>query len=103
MTVYRNVASLILAVMLLQAASGILSVSTPLALSYMGASSLGVGMVAATDGKASRRVVEAAIEALRAVWHRGAVDADGCSRLRKAGSPIRRPARSAVASWAFTN
>jgi MFS family permease len=47
MTVYRNVASLILAVMLLQAASGILSVSTPLALSYMGASSLGVGMVAA--------------------------------------------------------
>jgi MFS family permease len=47
MTVYRNVASLILAVMLLQAASGILSVSTPLALNYMGASSLGVGMVAA--------------------------------------------------------
>ncbi len=47
MTVYRNVASLILAVMLLQAASGILSVSTPLALSYMGASALGVGMVAA--------------------------------------------------------
>ncbi len=39
--------------------------------------SCGVGMVAATDGKASRRVVEAAIEALRAVWHRGAVDADG--------------------------
>ncbi|MDP3784122.1 MAG: hypothetical protein Q8Q79_14545, partial [Sphingopyxis sp.] len=35
----------------------------------------GVGMVAATDGKASRRVAEAAIEALRAVWHRGAVDA----------------------------
>lgn len=47
MTVYRNVASLILAVMLLQAASGILSVSTPLALSYMGATALGVGMVAA--------------------------------------------------------
>ncbi|WCT74212.1 glutamate synthase large subunit [Sphingomonas naphthae] len=37
----------------------------------------GVGMVAATDGKASRRVVSAAIEALKAVWHRGAVDADG--------------------------
>ena len=37
----------------------------------------GVGLVAATDGKPSRRVVEAAIEALRAVWHRGAVDADG--------------------------
>ena len=47
MTVYRNVASLILAVMLLQAASGILNVSTPLALNYMGASALGVGMVAA--------------------------------------------------------
>ncbi|WP_140231574.1 glutamate synthase large subunit [Sphingomonas japonica] len=37
----------------------------------------GVGLVAATDGKASRRVVQAAIDALRAVWHRGAVDADG--------------------------
>lgn len=48
MTVYRNVASLILAVMLLQAAAGILSVSTPLALNAMGASALGVGAVAAT-------------------------------------------------------
>lgn len=48
MTVYRNVASLILAVMLLQAASGVLSVTTPLALDYMGASALGVGMVAAS-------------------------------------------------------
>ncbi|HEY7800533.1 MAG TPA: hypothetical protein VIA80_17330, partial [Hyphomonadaceae bacterium] len=47
MTVYRNVASLILAAMLLQAASGILSVSTPLALDWMHASALGVGMVAA--------------------------------------------------------
>lgn len=37
----------------------------------------GVGFVAATDGKASRRVVTAAIDALKAVWHRGAVDADG--------------------------
>ncbi|UAK25437.1 glutamate synthase large subunit [Sphingomonas nostoxanthinifaciens] len=37
----------------------------------------GVGLVAATDGKPSRRVVSAAIEALKAVWHRGAVDADG--------------------------
>ncbi|MET0240716.1 MAG: glutamate synthase large subunit [Sphingobium sp.] len=37
----------------------------------------GVGLVAATDGKASRRVVESAIDALKAVWHRGAVDADG--------------------------
>jgi MFS family permease len=48
MTAYRNVASLIIAVMLLQAASGILSVSTPLALKAMGASALGVGVVAAT-------------------------------------------------------
>ncbi len=47
MTVYRNVASLIMAVMLLQAASGILSVTTPLALDYMGASALGVGTIAA--------------------------------------------------------
>lgn len=37
----------------------------------------GVGMVAATDGIPSRRVVQAAIDALKAVWHRGAVDADG--------------------------
>ena len=37
----------------------------------------GVGLVATTDGKATRRVVETAIEALKAVWHRGAVDADG--------------------------
>ena len=37
----------------------------------------GVGLVAATDGKASRRVVSSAIDALKAVWHRGAVDADG--------------------------
>ncbi|WP_310496380.1 glutamate synthase large subunit [Sandarakinorhabdus sp.] len=37
----------------------------------------GVGLIAATDGKASRRVVTLAIDALKAVWHRGAVDADG--------------------------
>ena len=37
----------------------------------------GVGLIAATDGQASRAVVEAAITALKAVWHRGAVDADG--------------------------
>ena len=37
----------------------------------------GVGLVAATDGRASHRVVSAAIDALKAVWHRGAVDADG--------------------------
>ncbi len=37
----------------------------------------GVGLVAALDGVRRRDVVEAAIGALRAVWHRGAVDADG--------------------------
>ncbi|MDB5538469.1 MAG: glutamate synthase subunit alpha [Devosia sp.] len=37
----------------------------------------GVGLVAATDGLPSRRVVQSAIDALKAVWHRGAVDADG--------------------------
>ncbi len=37
----------------------------------------GVGLIAATDGVASRRVVEAAVDALKSVWHRGAVDADG--------------------------
>ncbi|MCA1748131.1 MAG: glutamate synthase large subunit [Sphingomonadales bacterium] len=37
----------------------------------------GVGLVAAIDGTPSRRVVEAGIGALRSVWHRGAVDADG--------------------------
>jgi len=37
----------------------------------------GVGFVASTDGTKSRRVVEFGIDALKAVWHRGAVDADG--------------------------
>jgi glutamate synthase (NADPH/NADH) large chain len=37
----------------------------------------GVGFVAALDGKPRREVVARAIEALKAVWHRGAVDADG--------------------------
>ncbi len=37
----------------------------------------GVGVVAALDGKARREVVQAGIDALKAVWHRGAVDADG--------------------------
>ncbi len=39
----------------------------------------GVGLVATTNGKKSRQVVEYGIEALKAVWHRGAVDADGKS------------------------
>jgi glutamate synthase (NADPH/NADH) large chain len=37
----------------------------------------GVGLVAAIDGKPRREVVLGAIEALKSVWHRGAVDADG--------------------------
>jgi len=37
----------------------------------------GVGLVVSTEGKKSRKVVEHGIEALKAVWHRGAVDADG--------------------------
>jgi len=37
----------------------------------------GVGLIASTEGKKSRAVVMYGIEALKAVWHRGAVDADG--------------------------
>ncbi len=39
--------------------------------------SCGVGMVVAVDGKPRREVVAAAVNALKSVWHRGAVDADG--------------------------
>jgi len=37
----------------------------------------GVGFVASLDGKPRRDVVEKSIQALKNVWHRGAVDADG--------------------------
>lgn len=37
----------------------------------------GVGFIAATDGIPHRKVVEKAIQALKSVGHRGAVDADG--------------------------
>ena len=37
----------------------------------------GVGLVASTEGLKSRKVVEYGIDALKAVWHRGAIDADG--------------------------
>ncbi|SDD33056.1 glutamate synthase large subunit [Kordiimonas lacus] len=40
-------------------------------------SSCGVGLIAALDGKPKREVVLRGIEALKAIWHRGAVDADG--------------------------
>ena len=39
--------------------------------------SCGVGLVVAIDGSPSRDVVEKGINALKAIWHRGAVDADG--------------------------
>jgi len=37
----------------------------------------GVGLVCAIDGQPRREVVNLAIKALKAIWHRGAVDADG--------------------------
>ena len=37
----------------------------------------GVGLVVSTEGKKSREIVEFGIQALKAVWHRGAVDVDG--------------------------
>src|SRR6056297_3665339 len=40
-------------------------------------SSCGVGLVVSLDGKPRRQVVAAGINALKAIWHRGAVDADG--------------------------
>lgn len=40
-------------------------------------SSCGVGLVVNIDGSRSREVVESGIKALQAIWHRGAVDADG--------------------------
>ncbi len=36
-----------------------------------------MGLIASLDGEPRRQVVAAAIAALKAVWHRGAVDADG--------------------------
>jgi glutamate synthase (NADPH/NADH) large chain len=39
--------------------------------------SCGVGLVVALDGKPCRKVVDNGIQALQAIWHRGAVDADG--------------------------
>jgi len=40
-------------------------------------SSCGVGLVVAMDNKPRRAIVEMGIKALKNVWHRGAVDADG--------------------------
>ncbi len=43
----------------------------------LGRDACGVGCVVAIDGQPRREVVVKGIEALKAVWHRGAVDADG--------------------------
>lgn len=40
-------------------------------------SACGVGLVTAIDGRPRREIVEMGIKALKNVWHRGAVDADG--------------------------
>src|SRR5262245_29960006 len=37
----------------------------------------GVGLIVAIDGEPRRSVVTLALKALKSVWHRGAVDADG--------------------------
>ena len=39
--------------------------------------SCGVGLIVAIDGQPRRDIVELGVKALKAVWHRGAVDADG--------------------------
>ena len=39
--------------------------------------SCGVGLIVAVDGKPRREIVTMAIRALKSLWHRGAVDADG--------------------------
>ena len=38
-----------------------------------------MGLVTSLDGKKRREIVEYGIQSLKAVWHRGAVDADGKS------------------------
>ena len=40
-------------------------------------SSCGVGLIASTKGEDSREVVQMAVNALKCLYHRGAVDADG--------------------------
>ena len=40
----------------------------------------GVGLIATTNGQKSREVVEHGIKALKAVWHRGAVDLTASQR-----------------------
>ena len=40
-------------------------------------SACGVGLIVALDAEPRREIVELALKSLKAVWHRGAVDADG--------------------------
>ena len=40
-------------------------------------SSCGVGLIASLDGEENREIVEMGVEALKCLFHRGAVDADG--------------------------
>ena len=40
-------------------------------------SSCGVGLIASISGEPSRKVVEMGVQALKVLYHRGAVDADG--------------------------
>ena len=40
-------------------------------------SSCGVGLIASLNGNSTREVVEMGIQALKVLYHRGAVDADG--------------------------
>lgn len=59
-------------------------------------SSCGVGLVVAVDGKPRRQVVEAGITALKAIWHRGAVDADGQDPATARASTSRFPSSSST-------
>ena len=71
-------------------------------------SSCGVGLVVNIDGSRSRSVVENGIKALKAIWHRGAVDADGVAHTLRAlvlyNVPFKRIRQyvSARAFWTVT-
>jgi len=70
-------------------------------------SSCGVGLVVSLDGKPNRKVVDNGIAALKAIWHRGAVDADGkpatarafMSRSLRISFMIRSAAQATSHAW----
>ncbi len=65
--------------------------------------SCGVGLVVNIDGTPKRAIVEMAIKALKNVWHRGAVDADGKTGRRRAASAStcrRTSSATPCAAWA---